>query len=132
MRADWTQLGILSCLTFAKRCRTLIPPAPRPQPLSATTGIRACRRTRGDRCPRPDHPWGRPATSGQPCQATGGDPALWSRSEEHTSELQSLMRISYAVFCLKKKHNNFIYNYKDSNTQTPYSNKRSTTHPLHT
>src|SRR3546814_5766996 len=29
-----------------------------------------------------------------------------SRSEEHTSELQSLMRISYAVFCLKKKQNN--------------------------
>src|SRR3546814_3764889 len=28
---------------------------------------------------------------------------LLSRSEEHTSELQSLMRISYAVFCLKKK-----------------------------
>src|SRR3546814_10570124 len=28
-----------------------------------------------------------------------------SRSEEHTSELQSLMRISYAVFCLKKKRN---------------------------
>src|SRR3546814_3391166 len=36
------------------------------------------------------------------------------RSEEHTSELQSLMRISYAVFCLKKKKNNiylFIYFY---------------------
>src|SRR3546814_1337791 len=31
--------------------------------------------------------------------------ALRSRSEEHTSELQSLMRISYAVFCLKKKKN---------------------------
>src|SRR3546814_8088260 len=31
-----------------------------------------------------------------------------SRSEEHTSELQSLMRISYAVFCLKKKHNKAI------------------------
>src|SRR3546814_4998975 len=30
----------------------------------------------------------------------------FSRSEEHTSELQSLMRISYAVFCLKKKQNN--------------------------
>src|SRR3546814_8722214 len=29
---------------------------------------------------------------------------LTSRSEEHTSELQSLMRISYAVFCLKKKN----------------------------
>src|SRR3546814_9109127 len=33
------------------------------------------------------------------------------RSEEHTSELQSLMRISYAVFCLKKKkRNNYITN----------------------
>src|SRR3546814_5627742 len=30
---------------------------------------------------------------------------LPARSEEHTSELQSLMRISYAVFCLKKKNN---------------------------
>src|SRR3546814_5161774 len=30
--------------------------------------------------------------------------ATFGRSEEHTSELQSLMRISYAVFCLKKKH----------------------------
>src|SRR3546814_5256617 len=35
-----------------------------------------------------------------------GDDLLAVRSEEHTSELQSLMRISYAVFCLKKKHNN--------------------------
>src|SRR3546814_3865091 len=32
------------------------------------------------------------------------------RSEEHTSELQSLMRISYAVFCLKKKKHNPQYN----------------------
>src|SRR3546814_6245768 len=31
------------------------------------------------------------------------NPAVTVRSEEHTSELQSLMRISYAVFCLKKK-----------------------------
>src|SRR3546814_8937000 len=31
--------------------------------------------------------------------------AMDRRSEEHTSELQSLMRISYAVFCLKKKNN---------------------------
>src|SRR3546814_1766450 len=36
------------------------------------------------------------------------------RSEEHTSELQSLMRISYAVFCLKKKNNNT----KQAATQT--------------
>src|SRR3546814_4934498 len=32
------------------------------------------------------------------------DVSLRGRSEEHTSELQSLMRISYAVFCLKKKN----------------------------
>src|SRR3546814_3348744 len=32
-----------------------------------------------------------------------GVDAIWIRSEEHTSELQSLMRTSYAVFCLKKK-----------------------------
>src|SRR3546814_3636930 len=35
----------------------------------------------------------------------GGGEAARGRSEEHTSELQSLMRISYAVFCLKKKNN---------------------------
>src|SRR3546814_5301120 len=35
------------------------------------------------------------------------------RSEEHTSELQSLMRISYAVFCLKKKKNNVQNKYKN-------------------
>src|SRR3546814_9745036 len=41
------------------------------------------------------------------------------RSEEHTSELQSLMRISYAVFCLKKK-------------KTNNNHPRHTTHSLHT
>src|SRR3546814_4386069 len=35
-----------------------------------------------------------------------------NRSEEHTSELQSLMRISYAVFCLKKKNKQPIHMYK--------------------
>src|SRR3546814_9877291 len=42
------------------------------------------------------------------------DQSLWRacppRSEEHTSELQSLMRISYAVFCLKKKKHNMTVN----------------------
>src|SRR3546814_8509247 len=38
-----------------------------------------------------------------------------ARSEEHTSELQSLMRISYAVFCLQKKKNN-THNNKTENT----------------
>src|SRR3546814_4121152 len=37
------------------------------------------------------------------CMIFNGSPT-WARSEEHTSELQSLMRISYAVFCLKKKN----------------------------
>src|SRR3546814_4926076 len=50
-------------------------------------------------CPAPAH-------SG--CSITSASRAkilsLVQRSEEHTSELQSLMRISYAVFCLKKKN----------------------------
>src|SRR3546814_5164418 len=46
------------------------------------------------------------------------------RSEEHTSELQSLMRISYAVFCLKKKkkHNTQIHTQKYS-LKVTYNNK---------
>src|SRR3546814_5061771 len=41
----------------------------------------------------------------------GGHAITVARSEEHTSELQSLMRISYAVFCLKKKkHTNITKN----------------------
>src|SRR3546814_3139349 len=52
-------------------------------------------------CPRSANVWLVPMS----VPATTRSPA--SRSEEHTSELQSLMRISYAVFCLKKKtHNN--------------------------
>src|SRR3546814_3072143 len=40
-----------------------------------------------------------------PGDADARPPSRQCRSEEHTSELQSLMRISYAVFCLKKKTN---------------------------
>src|SRR3546814_5884449 len=43
------------------------------------------------------------AKRGVQCDGHGGRGPL--RSEEHTSELQSLMRISYAVFCLKKQNN---------------------------
>src|SRR3546814_6935413 len=39
------------------------------------------------------------------------------RSEEHTSELQSLMRITYAVFCLKKKLKNIHHHRKHTSTQ---------------
>src|SRR3546814_10337125 len=65
-------------------------------------------RSPGDRQRRDGNPGG-------PLGVDNGDPGLTigrsrfafrSRSEEHTSELQSLMRISYAVFCLKKKKQN--------------------------
>src|SRR3546814_5359240 len=51
------------------------------------------------------------------------------RSEEHTSELQSLMRISYAVFCLKKKN---IYNTikNDIITKQPYLHQTLPYHSL--
>src|SRR3546814_5677848 len=42
------------------------------------------------------------------------------RSEEHTSELQSLMRISYAVFCLKKKKHINKQNHDDANNYLQY------------
>src|SRR3546814_12627157 len=44
-----------------------------------------------------------PAAARTPWHGEPRSPAPRERSEEHTSELQSLMRISYAVFCLKKK-----------------------------
>src|SRR3546814_9170629 len=46
-----------------------------------------------------------------------------TRSEEHTSELQSLMRISYAVFCLKKKKNNHQHT-RTISTYTTIINKQ--------
>src|SRR3546814_9402961 len=49
-------------------------------------------------CPRARSAW--PMASNGPARSTNSSR---SRSEEHTSELQSLMRISYAVFCLKIK-----------------------------
>src|SRR3546814_6713479 len=45
-------------------------------------------------------------TTSFPREDFDGPQALLLRSEEHTSELQSLMRSSYAVFCLKKKKKN--------------------------
>src|SRR3546814_9780184 len=49
----------------------------------------------------------------------------FTRSEEHTSELQSLMRISYAVFCLKKKTNT---QNNHSETVTNHIQQNTTTH----
>src|SRR3546814_2830965 len=47
---------------------------------------------------------------------------IWTRSEEHTSELQSLMRISYAVFCLKKKKKTTYISRTHSSVQQRYHN----------
>src|SRR3546814_6569048 len=62
---------------------------------SATPPARSCVGVQG-RCPAPP-------TSGDLCGRLYPARPTARRSEEHTSELQSLMRISYAVFCLKKK-----------------------------
>src|SRR3546814_7697242 len=53
--------------------------------------------------------------------------AAGGRSEEHTSELQSLMRISYAVFCLKKKKHN-ITNNIIATLHCNHTNQRLKTH----
>src|SRR3546814_2097906 len=63
---------------------------------SGTTHLIGAGRLRGDRC---GHGLARLERVGAEQRPTGGT----GRSEEHTSELQSLMRISYAVSCLKKK-----------------------------
>src|SRR3546814_8876215 len=64
------------------------------QPAAAHGAARGLARTAGGDARQGDHR-GR----------LSADPRGVRRSEEHTSELQSLMRISYAVFCLKKKKN---------------------------
>src|SRR3546814_2750176 len=48
------------------------------------------------------------------------------RSEEHTSELQSLMRISYAVFCLKTKKTPTTYRQSNNNTLCVYNMRQHT------
>src|SRR3546814_1792803 len=71
--------------------RHLVLKAPHPSPLSAHNGFFGC---------------GHFSKANAFLEATGQRPIDFrdDRSEEHTSELQSLMRISYAVFCLKKKN----------------------------
>src|SRR3546814_6218248 len=63
------------------------------------SSVRMSGRELGDAGQRQDHP--------SQCDRT-----VHRRSEEHTSELQSLMRISYAVFCLKKKKQKIPLNVK--------------------
>src|SRR3546814_7129555 len=53
---------------------------------------------------------------------------LHLRSEEHTSELQSLMRISYAVFCLKKKNTQKMHTYHNTKLQLSINSKQLRQH----
>src|SRR3546814_8496892 len=73
----------------------------------ATTGTLRLHRMRLLRCGLPQPDPADPAFSLRQDRTTRSQPGS-RRSEEHTSELQSLMRISYAVFCLKKKKKNNI------------------------
>src|SRR3546814_2383155 len=74
----------------------------------------------------PPLPYSVAARLARPFGSRSGTPPSWSirsaaisRSEEHTSELQSLMRISYAVFCLKKKkRQEHIVAHKENHTKT--------------
>src|SRR3546814_7975572 len=72
---------------------------------SSGTSLRSQTRCRAHLRPQSDH----------------SEPVLpeYGRSEEHTSELQSLMRISYAVFCLKKKKNKTKNHKRNINRHNP-------------
>src|SRR3546814_7581652 len=67
-------------------------------------------------CQRPRAP--RHAAVGTDTDPAGSAAGLHLRSEEHTSELQSLMRISNAVLCLQKKNNTDEQNHTTSHNQT--------------
>src|SRR3546814_9655568 len=88
------------------RCRADRPPGSGVSHLHlhhhAALHARSGRQTRQERVGARSPQSRRPAGRGADAVAGLGE---FRRSEEHTSELQSLMRISYAVFCLKKKKN---------------------------
>src|SRR3546814_2135228 len=73
-------------------------------------------------CLSEDLAWVQGALKRHSSRVTARDLATAARSEEHTSELQSLMRISYAVFCLKKKkqHIRQTYNTKQQHYNNIY------------
>src|SRR3546814_9097476 len=64
---------------------------------------RRCRPFRGGNRPPELQARAKGRSAGRHDRGLPACPGIGARSEEHTSELQSLMRISYAVFCLKKK-----------------------------
>src|SRR3546814_7295910 len=85
--------------------RSRPPPSPpwRPRARSHTPRPTAGRRSADSTSPAPPAGWRRVEYAHRRRHLGGPEPEA-IRSEEHTSELQSLMRISYAVFCLKKKN----------------------------
>src|SRR3546814_4569835 len=66
-----------------------------------------------------------PECAGRPSGSLWNHLPLDNRSEEHTSELQSLMRISYAVFCLKKKNNKKMKNKAQKHRIKQYKRERN-------
>src|SRR3546814_5776318 len=113
--SDWSSDVCSSDLRPAAWLHPARPPpgpelASRPAPPPAISSIRALSSSRLLRDSwlqeEQEHPASRHDACADCCAQTGiGEACIEQigRSEEHTSELQSLMRISYAVFCLKKK-----------------------------
>src|SRR3546814_8608130 len=96
-------------------------------PSCSATSRSACRRMSAKGCAPCSMARGRddasqPSASNSSATCSTCSP---SRSEEHTSELQSLMRISYAVFCLKKKKNTNTHTHTETNiiSQEKYKNQ---------
>src|SRR3546814_9168941 len=115
-QSGWTSFSFpslppaLSGLSQSRGCLTMVvslymrTPGYRPrdwEKRGAGTHVIAIRRERGRR--------GHAYNGGRGKGPAGDAAAPMDRSEEHTSELQSLMRISYAVFCLKKKINDHTH-----------------------
>src|SRR3546814_1689710 len=87
-------------------------------PFVAGNALRPISRGNSHR-PAAPQPWKRPAPSaGLPAPRFSPPWRFRSRSEEHTSELQSLMRTSYAVFCLQKQHYIIVSIYNSKSTTT--------------
>src|SRR3546814_6056227 len=99
------------------------PAGPRNPPTSAPSISMARRGTGGDNGGRPT---GAADVSGR-LDARWNAAAPRCRSEEHTSELQSLMRISYAVFCLKKKKRNITQDIERRKSTLEISNTMTET-----
>src|SRR3546814_4612410 len=97
--------GACSATTFARQCRTS---KFQSEPTALRHGAKAYSKQRGlyENQTVPNHRYRGDVFSS--CTGISGTGYRIARSEEHTSELQSLMRISYDVFCLKKKKKNPI------------------------